>query len=228
VTLAALLLCSALGASPPAPASYTTRMVDGRQVLVAADGSAEVWLIPMKLSEEIGAYLVFSNLGDEVMKVFPQRVQAEAISTTARGEKRAGLKTYHPAQYESLVRKRNWTTGGLVADTPMPIAGASGNPPRWRPPPRHGEGFSGPNTAGVIIPARPPLETFRNMLSRVPATGSTDIRRLSESLLWPHEIPAHQAYGGLVYIKFKPGDLYRIRVPAGTSQFQFEFNLPLQ
>ena len=227
MSLLALLLCSVLGTTQAASAvSYTTRTVDGRQFLVASDAQAEVWLLPIRFPEEIGAFLLFTNQGEEVMKVFPQRVRAEAIRSTPRGEKRVGLRTYHPAQYESLLRKRGWTTGGLVPSTPMPIGSARnfGHPPSGRRRDRLGFGFEGAHTAGVIIPQRLQLETFTRLLRQSP-TISNDLRGLLGSLLWPHEIPAHQSYSGLVYMKLQPGDLYRIRVPAGQSSFQFEVSL---
>lgn len=230
--LLAVVILGALGA--PTPATYETRTVDERQFMVAKDGAMEVWFSATRGSEEIGAYFLIVNDGDEAIDVFPQRVRAEAITISAKGRTRARLRTYHPAQYESMVRKRKWHFGGLGPD----------------PPPSMSKGLPGDTVAGSTGPPRTNVETecdFGNKAAcaylgrhgrrledtsrSYTAAGSyrRAIATLGDTLtalLWPSKVSRHESHGGVVYMKYRPGDSYHLSVPIGETSFEFDFELP--
>jgi len=230
-SVAAALLCGVLAASTTAVALATdreTREAEGIRFQVARDADYEVWFSPFRNEEEIGAYLIIVNHGEDPVEVFPERIRAKAIKAAGKGVRAKNLRVYHAEQYRRLLRRRGHTRGSVGAG-PVPTMTAPG-PNR-----------QAPRAQAVPVPDTPPYirsRTTRSTGGQGPTKWvSVEPGRFGDSyipigdpggrpLLRPQSIEGGASCSGLVYMKFREADSYHIEVPLAGSGFGFDFELP--
>lgn len=201
--------------------SYEAWTVGGQDFRVGRVSGLEVWFYPVDGSSEFGANIFVVNGSDQPIEVFPERIRAVAVSISEKGEKRTTLRTYHPVQYENLLRRRFRRQGALLPRTGSAMdssgSGITQGPHAGLPSVRSGGAApNGPSKPGPWLP------TPRD----IPEPDSEKGQAFSDSLLRPHKIPNHQSYGGMVYISRQSGDSYHISIPIGATSFDFDFKLP--
>ena len=54
-------------------------------------------------------------------------------------------------------------------------------------------------------------------------TGTLADLQFILAMLRPRKVSAHESYAGMVYMKYRSGDSYRISVPLAGASFNFDF-----
>jgi len=246
-----VVILGAIGVS--ASSTYEIKTVNERQIMVGRDGALDLWFSPRRGSKEIGALLLIVNRGDDTIDVFPEAVRAEAITVSGKGKRRTRrLRTYHPDQYERILRKRNWQVGSLRPDplqmsrsrdtrlTTDPIRPrtlaqtecASGNQAAclsvfrgWHSRERNaGYDSNRPRRASPMRPTGIPQGS--DTTKGLPPEADQNLEAALSELLRPRKIPPHESCSGVVYVEYRKGDSYHISIPLAATSFEFEFNFP--
>ncbi len=181
--------------------------------------------------------------GVVVVGLYPERVRGHAVTDRRDGPKLSRLRTYHPAQYEGMLRRRSHGYGSVQAEPPPSMSGSGRGDPKGPALDSHlvercREGGGG-SSCGVLYGGR----MGKVASDRVPdayrvnrgewlgagAPGLVEgggLREIFERLLRPGRVGSGEYRSGVVYLKFAPGDSYRISVPVSGGTFDFEFTLP--
>lgn len=239
--MALMIGCPIAGAAQPATGQDSpeeeSRGAAGAESSVASDGDVEVWIHPVRRGEDLGLDLVVVNLGDEPVDVYPQRIRVEAVEVVGGEEKRRRLRTYHPDQYEAVLKRRAHVRGSVGLDVPRGRGGRSSG--SWTPRERAGNvSASGASSSACRTGAicTPVQSTFsQNPAKRsggnVPGPGMGPRPAGADgaagvSLLRPQLLEGKGVAAGRVYLKYRAADYYHTHVPVGDHVLELDFRIP--
>jgi len=218
--IAGLPTAAVVRAGEPAGAASHVDDASGRGFLIETDGDLRVWLLP-SAGQDLQLFIQVANGGDKPLTLIPEQIKGQAHTVSGKKTKRVHLRAYTPAQYEDLVRRRQFIAGKLEARS-VSMENLSHFDPAKSPDRakddycRSGRAPSGECADSVTL--APVWET--KLMGPVSAPPV-----LSAELLRKVVVPAYGARGGMVYMKLVPAEAYHITVPVAGKSFEFDFKL---
>lgn len=207
---------------------YHNQIVNGRTFQVGTYGDIQIWNhLTIGKELELATYVV-NGSGQSVL-FDPERIKVVALRPQREQNQRTELTTFSAAEYEKKVSRRNaWILGLSAVGTGLsnlPSAQTSSVSGTYT---TYGSTGSGWGSFNGRITTWPTAQDYSAANARTQAQISlmqgqleSSLLEVSNSLLRVHTMMPNSYYGGIVYVKKRKAESYKVSIPFDGMIFDF-------